>query len=99
MFAHRRLQVFLFYTNNFIQHFSLHTVKWFQVLICNTNNLTLFNFSIVKCSNSSIWSIEGTLRGTTTPGQSGPGSNGNEGIPIPKAPELEPHHQMVLCHI
>ena len=31
-------------------------------------------------SNSSIWSIDRTLSSATTPGQSGPGSNGNEGI-------------------
>ena len=31
-------------------------------------------------SNSSIWPIESTLSGATTPGQSGLGSNGNEGV-------------------
>ena len=31
-------------------------------------------------SNSSIWLIDWTLSGATTPGQSGPGSNGNEGV-------------------
>ena len=29
---------------------------------------------------SSIWPIERTLSGATTPGQSGPGSNGNKGV-------------------
>ena len=29
---------------------------------------------------SSIWPIDKTLSGVTTPGQSGPGSDGNEGI-------------------
>ena len=29
-------------------------------------------------SNSSIWVIDRTLSGTTTPGQSGPGSDDNE---------------------
>ena len=29
---------------------------------------------------SSIWSIEGTLSGAATPGQSGRGSNGNEDV-------------------
>ena len=28
----------------------------------------------------SIYPIDGTLTGATTPGQSGPGSNGNEGV-------------------
>ena len=31
-------------------------------------------------SNSSIWPIDRTLSGATTPGQSGPGSNGNEEV-------------------
>ena len=33
-------------------------------------------------SNSSIWPIDKTLSGATTPGQSGPGTNGNEGVPF-----------------
>ena len=39
----------------------------------------------------------GNLSGATTPGQSGPGSDGNEGVlAFPKAPALlEPHHQIV----
>ena len=31
-------------------------------------------------SNSSIWPIERILSGATTPSQSGPGSDGNEGV-------------------
>ena len=31
-------------------------------------------------SNSSIWTIDGTLSGVTTPGQSEPVSNGNKGV-------------------
>ena len=31
-------------------------------------------------SNSSIWSIDKALSGATTPGQNGPGSNGNERV-------------------
>ena len=31
-------------------------------------------------SNSSIWPIDRTLSGATTPGQSGPGSDVNEGV-------------------
>ena len=34
----------------------------------------------VKWVNGSIWSIDGTLAGSTNSGQSGPGSNGNEGV-------------------
>ena len=31
-------------------------------------------------SNSSIWPMDRTLSGAITPGQSGPGSIGNEGV-------------------
>ena len=31
-------------------------------------------------SNSSIWPIDRSLSGATTPGQSGAGSDGNEGV-------------------
>ena len=53
--------------------------------------------STVYKSNSSIWSIDRTLSGATTPNQSGPGSDGKEKVlRIPKAPApLEPHHQIV----
>ena len=41
---------------------------------------------ISKQSDSSISSIDGTLSGTTTPGQSGPGNNGKKGVLlIPKS--------------
>ena len=40
------------------------------------------------------------MTGTTTAGQSGHESHANEGyFQIFKAPELEPHHQIVLCYI
>ena len=82
----------------------LHMVKWFQVLVCITNNsikhpsfvyihstdqtilfLTIqLNMSFVciqfKYSNSSIWPINRTLSGTTTLGQSQPGSWSNEEV-------------------
>ena len=35
---------------------------------------------IVEISNSSIWVIDRTLSDATTLGQSGPGSNSNEGV-------------------
>ena len=48
-----------------------------------------------KKLNSSLWPKDGTLRGTTTRGQSEPGSNGNEEVlHIPQTPELESLHQM-----
>ena len=38
-------------------------------------------FSLALVHNfSSIWLIDRTLSGATTPGQSGPGSDGNEGV-------------------
>ena len=37
----------------------------------------LFSLSLNACS---IWPIDRTLLGATTPGQSGPGSDGNEGV-------------------
>ena len=59
-----------------------------------------FSMSFVyryQMSNSSVWPIDRTLSSATTTGQSGPGSNSNEGVLcIPKAPALqEPHHQIV----
>ena len=45
-------------------------------------------------SNSSIWPIDRTLLSATTPGQSEPGSNGNQGVLcISQTPALlEPNH-------
>ena len=44
-------------------------------------------------SNSSIWLIDKTLSGATTPGQSEPGSNSNKRyFTLPKAIKLEPRH-------
>ena len=40
--------------------------------------------------NSSIWPVDGTLKGTTYPVQRGPGSNDNKGVV--HIPGLEPHH-------
>ena len=38
---------------------------------------------------SSIWPIDWTLSSVTTPGQSGPGSDGNKGVfPIPQSPSI-----------
>ena len=53
----------------------LHTVNWFQVLIYDSRNLTLVICLHTVCS---IWPIDTTLSGVSTPGQSGLGSNGNE---------------------
>ena len=37
-------------------------------------------FFSISTQFSSIWPIDRTLSGATTPGQSGPGSDGNEGV-------------------
>ena len=52
-------------------------------------------------SNSSIWPIDRTISGAITPSQSGPGSNGNEGVLcIPQSSILlKPQNQIVLYHI
>ena len=48
-----------------------------------------------KRLNSLMWFIDRTLTGTTKPGQSEPGSQGNEAvIHIPQIPGLEPQYQM-----
>ena len=50
---------------------------------------------------SSMWPIDSTLSGATTPDQSGPGSDGKRGvIRFPKALALlKPYHQIVLGYI
>ena len=58
------------------EHSFLHTVKWFQVLLYNSYNLTSVICLRTVCS---IWPIVRTQSGATTWGQSGLGSNGNEG--------------------
>ena len=42
--------------------------------------MLLFSPPFFPAVNSSSWPIDGTLTGAITPGQSGPGSNGNEGV-------------------
>ena len=71
------------------EFFHTQNTKWFQVLLSNTNNV-IQHYSLVctqlnafkhnKWLNSSIWPKDGILTGTTTQGQSEPGSNGNEEI-------------------
>ena len=51
-------------------------LNWFQVLLYSNHNLT----SVILFAHCSIWPIDRNLSGATTPGQSGPGSNGNEGV-------------------
>ena len=42
--------------------------------------MQLNSFKHKKWLDISVWPIDGTLTGTTTLGQGGPGSNGNEGV-------------------
>ena len=58
-------------------HFLLHTVKWFQVFLYNSHNLTAVICLHTFCS---IWPIDRTLSGATNLDQSGPKSNDNEGV-------------------
>ena len=45
---------------------------------------------------SSIWSIDRILSGATTPGQSGPGSDGNEAVlRIPQSPRITITYKIV----
>ena len=57
--------------------FSIGQSEWFQVLQCIANN-SIKHESFVcpqfKWSNNSIWSIDMTISGATTPGQRRPGS-------------------------
>ena len=73
--------ILLCITNNSIQQICLHTVKWSNSFISNHSIYhKSFIYTQFKCQ-SSIWPIDRTLSGATTPGQSGLRSNGNEGIP------------------
>ena len=66
----------------------LYLVKWFHVFLWNTIQLIILCLLTVKWLNSSIWPIDGSQTGATTPGQSWPGSN----VMFPKASGLKPHH-------
>ena len=55
----------------------MHTVKWLQLLLYNSHNLTSAIYLHTVCS---IWPIDMTLSGCTNLGKSWPGSNGNEGV-------------------
>ena len=55
----------------------LHTVKWFQVLLYISQNLTPVICLHTVCS---IWPIDRILSAATTSAQSGPVSSGNEGV-------------------
>ena len=61
----------------------------------DNNIFNVYVFLSNNFLNISIWLIDKILTGTTTPGQSGLGSNGNEGVlHIFCAPGQKPHHHM-----
>ena len=68
------------HANGFKYYYCLHTVKWFQVLLCNTNNSINYQLFICTHLNGSISSTDETLTGITTPGLSEPKCNGNKGV-------------------
>ena len=55
----------------------LHTVKWFQVSLDKSQSNISHLLAHIVCS---ICFLNRTLSGATTPGQSGPKSNSNEGV-------------------
>ena len=75
----------------------LHTVKLFQVLLFNNHNLTSVICLHTACS---IWLIDRTLSDATTPGKSGPGNSGSEGVlHIPQISKVgtSPSDGLMLC--
>ena len=82
--------------------YSTAPVDWVSVSTVSMSKTVLFQAIQFSTSTqfSSIWPINRTLSGATTPSQSGSRSNGNERvIRIPKAPALlEPHHQFLYSH-
>ena len=54
--------------------------KWVNSLFLAANVFMKFKIILNIILNRYIWLLDGTLTGTTTPSQSGPGSNGYEGI-------------------
>ena len=74
-----------------------------SVLLFNTNIFNLTSdicLHTVKWLNSSTWTRDGILIGTTTLSLSGPGSNGNEGVlHIPQSSKTEAFTlDSVKCH-
>ena len=72
VFVHAQLNVktVLFQT---IQ-FSISTVSMSKTVLVKVIHIS------ISMQFTSIWSIERTLSDATTPGKSGPGSDGNEGV-------------------
>ena len=73
----------LFQTIQFSVQKQFH-FKRFSLAYVRSLNLKTYLFQAIQFSIStqfiSIWLIDRTLLGATTPGQSGPGNDGNEGV-------------------
>ena len=59
-------------------------IKQISLELVSSLNLKRILFQVIQIRISTflsfIWPIDRTLSGATTPGQSGPGSDGNEGV-------------------
>ena len=65
------------------------TFIWFKHSLSNTINFQIY-----------IRTKDGTQTSTTSPGQSAPGSNGNEGLlHSPQSSRFKPHHQTQIIVI
>ena len=77
----------------------------FSLALVHSLNIKTLLFQAIQFSLSaqfsSVWSIDKTLSGATTLGQSGPRAMAmKEYSAFLKAPALlEPHHQIILCNI
>ena len=73
----KRLQLLLCITKKSIEHqLFVYTQLNYQTIQSNLSHLFLHSVN----PNSSIWPIDRTIPGATTPGQSGSGNNGNEEV-------------------
>ena len=71
------MHIYIYIYIYIIRKHILRTIKWFQVLLYNSQNLTSLICLNTVCS---ILPIDGILSSATTPEKSGPESNGNEGV-------------------
>ena len=75
---------FYSYKQFYFKQFSLASEQIFAYTQLNVKTVQFlmiqFGTSSVQISRTSIWSIDSTLPGATTPGQSGLGSSSNKGI-------------------
>ena len=71
---------YILISNNSVYHkiifFCLHTVKC-KTILFQKISLGWLNFKLKKIT---IWPIDRTLSGASTPGQNGPGSDSNKGV-------------------